>query len=216
MSETKKKKHQTAGIAYQAAASSKQFPRPSRREIVLVGRSNVGKSSLVNALGKRKNLARTSKTPGKTRMVFFYELSPEYYLVDLPGYGYAKTSGSEKQAFSKVSDDYFRSARPIALVLLLLDIRRGLGDPDRQMLEFLSRQGSNWQLVLTKADKLSRSGIVKAEREVWAAVREYVEEAEGKVLPPISVSAGLTPRDERIRQLEERIAELTGQDLVSF
>jgi ribosome biogenesis GTP-binding protein YsxC/EngB len=109
---------------YIAAASAKQFPSPSRREIAFAGRSNVGKSTLINALSKRRNLARTSKTPGKTRLVFFYETErADLYFVDLPGYGYAKASRDELTSFSRVTDDYFKSGRPIGVVLLLIDIR---------------------------------------------------------------------------------------------
>lgn len=210
MADTKKRKRETAGIAYVAAASSKQFPKPSKREIVFVGRSNVGKSSLVNALSKRKNLARTSKTPGKTRLVFFYDVSPDFYFVDLPGYGYAKTSQGEKQAFSRVTDQYFEAERPIALVLVLLDIRRGFGDADLQMLDYLSHYGMNWQVVLTKADKLSKQEVARAEQKALALIRQYAEKEGRPALTPLSVSAGLNPSDQRMKMLEERILELTG------
>lgn len=210
MADTKKRKRETAGIAYVAAASSKQFPKPSKREIVFVGRSNVGKSSLVNALSKRKNLARTSKTPGKTRLVFFYDVSPDFYFVDLPGYGYAKTSQGEKQAFSRVTDQYFEAERPIALVLVLLDIRRGFGDADLQMLDYLSHYGMNWQVVLTKADKLSKQEVARAEQKALVLIRQYAEKEGRPALTPLSVSAGLNPSDQRMKMLEERILELTG------
>lgn len=210
MADTKKRKRETAGIAYVAAASGKQFPKPSKREIVFVGRSNVGKSSLVNALSKRKNLARTSKTPGKTRLVFFYDVSPDFYFVDLPGYGYAKTSQGEKQAFSRVTDQYFEAERPIALVLVLLDIRRGFGDADLQMLDYLSHYGMNWQVVLTKADKLSKQEVARAEQKALALIRQYAEKEGRPALTPLSVSAGLNPSDQRMKMLEERILELTG------
>lgn len=210
MADTKKRKRETAGIAYVAAASSKQFPKPSKQEIVFVGRSNVGKSSLVNALSKRRNLARTSKTPGKTRLVFFYDVSPDFYFVDLPGYGYAKTSQGEKEAFSRVTDQYFEAKRPIALVLVLLDIRRGFGEVDLQMLDYLNHYGMNWQVVLTKADKLSRQQVIKAEQAVLPVIRQYAEEGGRPILGPLSVSAGMNPSDQRMKMLEERIIELTG------
>ncbi len=216
MADTKKRKRETAGIAYVAAASSKQFPKPSKREIVFVGRSNVGKSSLVNALSKRKNLARTSKTPGKTRLVFFYDVSPDFYFVDLPGYGYAKTSQGEKQAFSRVTDQYFEAERPIALVLVLLDIRRGFGDADLQMLDYLSHYGMNWQVVLTKADKLSKQEVARAEQKALVLIRQYAEKEGRPALTPLSVSAGLNPSDQRMKMLEERILELTGSAWASI
>ena len=208
MARAKKRRSETAGIAYVAAASHKQFPKPARREIVFVGRSNVGKSTLVNALSKRKNLARTSKAPGKTRLVFFYDVSPEFYFVDLPGYGYARTSQGEKEAFSQVTDKYFESERPVALVLVLIDIRRGFGEGDLQMLEYLSHYDIDWQVVLTKADKLSRQQVAKAEQEALSVIRRYARDGR-PVLTPLSVSAGLSPRDQRMKLLEERITELT-------
>lgn len=210
MAKVKKRKQETAGIPYIAAASARQFPKPSRQEIVFVGRSNVGKSTLVNALSKRKNLARTSKTPGKTRLVFFYDVSPGLYFVDVPGYGYAKASGTQQEAFSKVTNEYFDSKRPIALVLLLLDIRRGLGPTDLQMLDYLCHHDMDWQVVLTKADKLSRQAALAAERQVMETMEELLADQGIQAYPPLSVSAGLSPLDERMQKLERRIRERTG------
>ncbi len=212
MSERVKRSYDASGVAYIAAASKKQFPKPNRPEIVFAGRSNVGKSTLVNALSGRKKLARTSKTPGKTRLVFFYELSEDYYFVDLPGYGYAKTSRGEQDAFSKVTNDYFENDRPIAVVLLLLDIRRGFGELDVAMLDYLCHFDIDWQVVLTKADKLSRQAALKAEREVMAVITEYAERYEKTVRPPLSVSAGQNPRDHRMRLLEESILSFVAKN----
>ena len=211
MSERAKRSYDASGVAYIAAASKKQFPKPNRPEIAFAGRSNVGKSTLVNALSGRKKLARTSKTPGKTRLVFFYELSEDYYYVDLPGYGYAKTSRGEQHAFSKVTNDYFENDRPIAVVLLLLDIRRGFGELDLAMLDYLCHFDIDWQVVLTKADKLSRQAVLKAEREVMAVITEYAERYEKIAHPPLSVSAGQNPRDHRMRLLEEAILNFVAQ-----
>ncbi|NLA95977.1 MAG: YihA family ribosome biogenesis GTP-binding protein [Clostridiaceae bacterium] len=215
MANGKKRRNETAGIAYVAAASREQFPKPARREIVFAGRSNVGKSTLVNALSKRKNLARTSKTPGKTRLVFFYDVSPDFYFVDLPGYGFARISQGEKEAFSHVTDQYFESDRPVALVLVLIDIRRGFGEADHQMLEYLSHYDIDWQVILTKADKLSRQQTVKAEQEAMSVIRQYAREGR-LTLTPLSVSAGMNPRDARMKLLEERITELTGGAFASI
>ena len=211
MSERAKRSYDASGVAYIAAASKKQFPKPNRPEIAFAGRSNVGKSTLVNALSGRKKLARTSKTPGKTRLVFFYELSEDYYYVDLPGYGYAKTSRGEQHAFSKVTNDYFENDRPIAVVLLLLDIRRGFGELDLAMLDYLCHFDIDWQVVLTKADKLSRQAVLKAERDVMAVITEYAERYRKKAHPPLSVSAGQNPRDHRMRLLEEAILNFVAQ-----
>ncbi|NLA70956.1 MAG: ribosome biogenesis GTP-binding protein YsxC [Clostridiaceae bacterium] len=211
MADTTKRKLDASGIAYTAAASKRQFPKPLRQEIVFVGRSNVGKSTLVNALSKRKNLARTSKTPGKTRLVFFYEASPDFYFVDLPGYGYAQASRDKQEAFSRVTDDYFNDDRPIALVLILLDIRRGFGTLDLQMLDYVCHHAIAWQVVLTKADKLSRQAALKAEREVMEVITQYADMYGHPALFPISVAAGLKPGDERMQCLENRIMEFISE-----
>lgn len=206
MTQTPKGKNRRKAQGYIAAARAQQFPPPSRREVAFVGRSNVGKSTLINALSRRRNLARTSKTPGKTRLVFFYEAARhDLYYVDLPGYGYAKASQDELTSFSRVTDDYFKSGRPIDLVLLLIDIRRGFGDLDRQMLDYLCHFQIPWQVVLTKADKLSRQAIVKAEREAMLTIEKYAGLFEQKVYAPLSVAAGPSPRDTAVELLEKRI-----------
>lgn len=139
------------------AVKPEQCPREGLPEIILSGRSNVGKSSLVNSLARRKSLARTSRTPGKTRQILFFKVDGLFYLVDLPGYGHAVVSKTEKKAFSQLADDYLGSDRPFALILLLLDIRISPTVQDRQMLHWLEESGHPWQILLTKADKLSRS-----------------------------------------------------------
>lgn len=205
MADIKKHKQESAGLPYLAAGSARQFPRAGKAEIAFAGRSNVGKSTLVNALSRRKKLARTSKTPGKTRLVFFYDVSPDYYFVDLPGYGYAKVSDGEKEAFSKVTDEYFEAERPTVLVLLLLDIRRGFGDLDLQMLDYLCHHGLTWQVVLTKADKLSRQAARRAEDQVMEVITSYAAQYGQEAHRPLSVSAGLRPQDEAIRDLKTLI-----------
>lgn len=207
MADKTKGKHQTSGVAYKAAASASQFPKAGKAEIAFAGRSNVGKSTLVNALSQRKNLARTSKTPGKTRLVFFYDVAPDHYYVDLPGYGYAKTSQDERQAFSKVTNEYFESQRPTALVLLLLDIRRGFGDLDLQMLDYLCHFDIDLQVVLTKSDKLSRQAILKAEAQAMEVIQSYADQYGRLARRPLSLSAGFKPRDQAILTLKAMIAD---------
>lgn len=139
------------------AATLRQCPRDNLPEVVLSGRSNVGKSSLINSLVSRSSIARVSRTPGKTRQLIFFRVDQSFYLVDLPGYGHAVVARKEKDAFSQLADSYLNSRRPIALVLLLLDIRISPTRQDRQMLDWLRQSGQPWHIVLTKADKLSRS-----------------------------------------------------------
>ena len=128
MNQRAKGKNKQRSLGYIAAARAQQFPSPSRREVAFAGRSNVGKSTLINALSKRKNLARTSKTPGKTRLVFFYETErPDLYYVDLPDMAMRRLHETSWRHF-RATDDYFKSGRKIDVVLLLIDIRRGFAN----------------------------------------------------------------------------------------
>lgn len=146
-----------ANASFQAAYGlSAQLPDSDRTEFVLSGRSNVGKSSLINKLCNRKNLARVSSTPGKTATINFYEVGTAY-LVDLPGYGYAKVSGAERERWDRLINRYFESGRRCALVLQLLDSRHAPSADDIQMLEYLQWHGIPFAAVLTKADKLKKS-----------------------------------------------------------
>ena len=135
---------------------STQLPPSDRQEIVFAGRSNVGKSSLLNKLFGRKNLARVSSVPGKTITVNFYDVDG-YRFVDLPGYGYAKISKAEKARFAELMEGYFTSGRNISLAVLLIDIRRAPTADDYTMLEFLNTNSIEYIVVLTKSDKLNRT-----------------------------------------------------------
>ena len=138
------------------AATISQCPDQDLPEIVLCGKSNVGKSSLVNAIADNKKLARVSQTPGKTREVVYFEADGKLLIADLPGYGYAKASKEVKERFSKLCDDYFRSGRHIDLVLCLIDIRHEPSTNDINMIEFLNNNGLPYFVVFTKCDKLSK------------------------------------------------------------
>lgn len=133
-----------------------QLPPSDRQEIVFAGRSNVGKSSLLNKLFGRKNLARVSSVPGKTITVNFYDVDG-YRFVDLPGYGYAKISKAEKARFAELMEGYFTSGRNISLAVLLIDMRRAPTADDYTMLEFLNTNSIEYIVVLTKSDKLNRT-----------------------------------------------------------
>ncbi len=146
----------TAEFAF-TAVDERGFERSNLPEIALIGRSNVGKSSLINALCGRKALARVSATPGKTREVNFYLLNNSFHLVDLPGYGYAQVSKVEQKRWAQMIEGYFASSPRIKLVLLLMDIRREPNDDDRQTVQWAEHNGLDFVLVATKADKLSKS-----------------------------------------------------------
>lgn len=143
---------------------SAQLPASDKAEIVFAGRSNVGKSSLLNRLFGRKNLARVSSVPGKTITINFYTVDG-YRFVDLPGYGYAKISKAEKDRFAKLMEGYFTSSRNISLVVLLIDMRRPPTADDLNMISFLKANHIEFIAVLTKADKLNKT----AYKERYAA-----------------------------------------------
>lgn len=139
-----------------SAGTAGQLPRADLPEIAFSGRSNVGKSSLLNKLVNRKALARTSATPGKTATINFYKLAACRF-VDLPGYGYAKVSKSEKERWAALVNGYFQQERPLALVLQLVDMRHNPTADDLQMIDFLRAGGYPFAVVCTKSDKLNKS-----------------------------------------------------------
>ena len=137
------------------------LPENAWPEIAFAGKSNVGKSSLINALMNRKSLARTSAQPGKTQTINFYNINNCMYLVDLPGYGYAKVSQKEKEKWGKLIERYLNSSRMLRAVFLLIDIRHDPSANDRQMYEWIVSQGYEPIIIATKLDKLKRSQIQK-------------------------------------------------------
>jgi len=145
-----------------SAGRAAQFPREPRPQIALSGRSNVGKSSLINTLLGRKSLARVSSAPGKTITVNFYDIDKKLYLVDLPGYGYAKRSQDSKRSWSTLTEDYFlkNPARDrLKLVIQLIDVRVGPTDDDIMMINWLIDSGVPFVVVATKSDKLSKAQL---------------------------------------------------------
>lgn len=144
------------------AGAQKQFPRDPRPQIALSGRSNVGKSSLINTLLGRKSLARVSSAPGKTITINFYNVDKKLYLVDLPGYGYAKRSMDSKRSWSTLTEDYFLknpSADALKLVIQLIDIRTGPSDDDIMMINMMLEREIPFIVVATKTDKLSKTAL---------------------------------------------------------
>jgi GTP-binding protein len=136
------------------ATSADQLPPDSLNEVAFVGRSNAGKSSLVNALTGRKSLARVSQTPGATRQINFFNLGGRLMLVDLPGYGFAKRSKTEADSWQEMIFAYLRHRARLRRVLLLIDARRGVMDSDQQVMALLDQAAVSYGLVLTKADEL--------------------------------------------------------------
>ena len=138
-----------------------KLPENDKPEIAFAGKSNVGKSSLINALMNRKSFARISATPGKTQTINFYNINDALYLVDLPGYGYAKVSQQEKEKWGKMIERYLHSSKQLRAVFLLIDIRHEPSANDKMMYDWVVSQGYNPIIIATKADKIKRSQLQK-------------------------------------------------------
>lgn len=143
-----------------------QAPPSALRQVAIAGRSNVGKSSLVNAIVGRKKIARVSGTPGKTREINFYAIDGRFHLVDLPGYGFARAPDSVRDAWKKLIEHFLSGNELLEGLVLLLDARRGVQAADRQLLEYLGANDIPVLVALTKIDKLNRSGQARAVSEV--------------------------------------------------
>ncbi|MFH1092327.1 MAG: ribosome biogenesis GTP-binding protein YihA/YsxC [Pseudomonadota bacterium] len=139
-----------------SAVAPDQFPLPDRPEVAFAGRSNVGKSSLLNRLLNRRNLAHTSRTPGRTQTINFFEVGRDMYFVDLPGYGYAKVPVSVRATWGPMVERYLTAPRDLRLVVLLVDIRREPGQEESGLIAWLESLGASCLPVATKADKVSR------------------------------------------------------------
>ncbi len=158
------------------------LPANSAPEVAFAGKSNVGKSSLINALLNRKALARTSGQPGKTQTINFYKVNQELYLVDLPGYGYAKVSRQTQEKWGKMIERYLHTSKQLRRVFLLVDIRHEPSENDRMMYEWIVHNGYEPVIVATKLDKINRS---QRQRHV-RMVREGLKARPGTVLLPFS------------------------------
>lgn len=143
------------------AVKPSQYPSDDLKEIAFAGRSNVGKSSLLNTITGRKKLARVSGSPGKTRTINFYIVNDEFRIVDLPGYGYAKVSRSVSESWGEIMEKYFESRENLLKVVQLVDIRHEPSKQDIEMYQYLRHYGLDGVVVATKADKISRNQIQK-------------------------------------------------------
>lgn len=153
-----------------SAARSDQFPRDSKQQIAFAGRSNVGKSSIINALLHRKSLVKTSATPGKTQLVNFFIINQAFYFVDLPGYGYAKVPQAVLDTWAPMVEGYLKDSPRLAGVVVLLDSRREPDSRDMRLIEWLRQYDIPSVFVLTKTDKLNRQDSDRARRLVQGAL----------------------------------------------
>ena len=159
-----------------------KLPENEHIEIAFAGKSNVGKSSLINGLMNRKSLARTSAQPGKTQTINYYHINDEMYFVDLPGYGYAKVSEKEKAKWGKMIENYLHTSKKLRAVFLLIDIRHEPSGNDRMMYEWIAYQGYAPVIIATKLDKINKSQVPKHLK----MIREGLNVAKGTVIIPYS------------------------------
>ncbi|MCE2510610.1 MAG: YihA family ribosome biogenesis GTP-binding protein [Alphaproteobacteria bacterium] len=178
----------TGGCDFQAGVTTLDaLPESRLPEIAFAGRSNVGKSSLLNALTARKTLARTSKTPGRTKQINLFRLGERLLLVDLPGYGYARASKRDVQQWTELVTLYLKGRVTLKRVLLLVDARHGLKESDRDLLGMLDVAGVSYQIVLTKTDKLKPEPLAARLREIEKEVKTH-----GAAHPEIAVTSAKT------------------------
>ncbi len=177
-----------------------QVPKDGLRDIAFIGRSNVGKSSLINMLTGRTGLAKVSGTPGKTRLINHFRIDDAWYLVDLPGYGYARTSKSVRQEFSKLITDYVLRCEKMHYLFVLVDSRLEPQEIDLRFIGMLGENGVPFGIVFTKADKLSPAQLRRSVDRYAAALADEWEE-----LPPMFVSSSErgTGRDEILAYIEK-------------
>ena len=178
------------------------LPENDKPEIAFAGKSHVGKSSLINALMNRKSLARISATPGKTQTINFYNINREIYLVDLPGYGYAKVSEKEKEAWGKMIERYLHKSTMLKAVFLLIDIRHDPSKNDKMMYDWILHQGYEPVIIATKLDKLKKSQVAKQLK----AIRTGLGLVSGTTVIPFSAKTK-QGRDEIWEYAESRLFE---------
>lgn len=154
-------------------ANLKQLPKNNLPEIIFIGRSNVGKSSLLNKLSNRKSIARVSATPGKTRELNYYQINKKFYFVDLPGYGYAKVAEHVKAGWTQLIEEFFKGRKQIALAIQIVDARLGPTELDNTMMGWLDFYKVPFVLVLTKADKLPKNKLLIQMNNVGAELSKY-------------------------------------------
>jgi len=186
-------------------ARADQYPPDDMPEVAFAGRSNVGKSSLLNLLTGRKKLAKISGTPGKTRTINFYEINDEFRIVDLPGYGYAKVSKSESDKWGAMMDEYMQTREGLLRVIQLVDIRHEPTALDKQMYDYLKYYELSGTIVATKADKISRNQLQKN----ISVIRKGLDADKSDVIIPVSALA--KSGDEEL--LDEIDKIITGQYL---
>ena len=185
-----------------SAYQEKHFPAPDRPEIASAGKSNVGKSSLINTLTNRKKLARTSSTPGRTQAINFFDINGRIYFVDLPGYGFAKVPLAVKKSWGKMVEEYLKTRANLKAVVVILDIRREISQDDRSLLDWLHHYQIQPIVILTKADKLSRNQAFSRSKSLVKDLENY------RIGNPIIFSARTRQGREEIWERVEEIIRI--------
>ncbi len=171
-----------------SAVRQSQYPNDNKPEFLLLGRSNVGKSSFINTLIERKNFARTSSNPGKTQTINFYKVNDTFYLVDVPGYGYAKTNKEKIKKFGKMIEEYLNSRKQLRRIFLLIDFRHKPTEDDILMYNFLKYYEKQATVVMTKSDKVTKSNFEKQKKIIMSGLD--IKETESYVLFSASEKVG--------------------------
>ena len=178
------------------------LPETEMPEIAFAGKSNVGKSSLINGLLHRKSLARTSSQPGKTQTINYYNINHDLYFVDLPGYGYAQVSVEIRAKWGKMVERYLHTSKQLRLVFLLIDIRHEPSENDCIMYDWIVKNGYEPVIIATKLDKIKRSQIQKNLK----IIRQKIQPVEGTIIIPFSAQTK-QGKEEILQLIEDRIAE---------
>ena len=178
------------------------LPETEMPEIAFAGKSNVGKSSLINGLLNRKSLARTSSQPGKTQTINYYNINHDLYFVDLPGYGYAQVSVEIRAKWGKMVERYLHTSKQLRLVFLLIDIRHEPSENDYIMYDWIVKNGYEPVIIATKLDKIKRSQIQKNLK----IIRQKIQPVEGTIIIPFSAQTK-QGKEEILQLIEDRIAE---------
>ncbi len=174
-----------------SAVGPKQYPNDNLPEIVLAGKSNVGKSSFINIMINRKSLARTSSEPGKTRQINFYDIDSKFYFVDLPGYGYSKMSKTEQEKVGKFIEEYLFTRDKISLIILLIDIRHKPSENDILMFNYIRSIGHNYIVLANKADKIATTKVDSYVQDL----RNYLQANDSDIILPFSSEKKIYTKD---------------------
>lgn len=195
----------TSAVFEKSSSRLDQCPEDGLPEFAFIGRSNVGKSSLINRICSVKDLAKTSSTPGKTKLINHFRINNRWYLVDLPGYGYASVSKTVKEDFERMIDEYLSASSFLLNTFVLIDIRLEPQDIDLRFIQWMGEQGLPFTLVFTKSDKISATAVRQSVDRYCRVLAETWEE-----LPPIVVSSAKDGRGEQ--EILESISAVLDQD----